>query len=127
VFGVISPETSVPARLRHRIDPLYRVGAHLHDIFLSYASDPLVLSWAAHALGNCGFWQDAQRYAQRAVDLNPNIAAGRLVLALVCVRFKRCDDVMRHVDALESLAPRGSITHLGIGFRGLAHYRGGPL
>jgi hypothetical protein len=43
------------------------------------AGDPLVLSWAAHALGGCGFWQEAQRYAKRAVDLNPNIAAGRLV------------------------------------------------
>jgi TolB-like protein len=87
-------------------------------------SDPLVLSWAAWGLA-CGFWQDAQRYAQRAVDLNPNIAVGRLVLALVCVRFKRCDDVMRHVDALESLAPRGYMTHLGIAFRGLAHYMAG--
>jgi hypothetical protein len=32
---------------------------------------------------------------------------------------------MRHVDALESLAPRGYMTHKGIAFRGLAHYMAG--
>jgi TolB-like protein len=88
-------------------------------------SDPFVLSWAAWALAGCGLYQDAQRYAQRAVDLNPNIPLGRLALALVCIRFKRCEDVMRHVDALESLAPRGYMTHIGIAFRGLAHYIAG--
>jgi tetratricopeptide (TPR) repeat protein len=44
---------------------------------------------------------------------------------MVCVRLKRSDDVMRHVDALESLAPRGNMTHNGMAFRGLAEYMAG--
>jgi tetratricopeptide (TPR) repeat protein len=99
--------------------------SHVERALALGVSDPLVLSWAGHALGDCGFWQDAERYAQRAVDLNPNIAAGRVALAMVCVRLKRCDDVIRHIDALESFAPRGSWTHTGIAFRGLAHYMAG--
>jgi TolB-like protein len=88
-------------------------------------SDPLVLSWAAWGLAGCGFWQDAERYSQRAVDLNPQIGVGHLALAMVCVRGKRPEDVIRHVDALESLAPRGNVTHNGMAFRGLAHYMAG--
>jgi TolB-like protein len=89
------------------------------------ANDPLVLSWVGNGLGISGSWQDALRYAQRSVDLNPNLAFGRETLAMVCVRLKRTDDVLKHVEVLESLAPRGHMTHMGISYRGLAHYMSG--
>lgn len=88
-------------------------------------NDALVLSWAAFAMCNGGTWQEAERIARRAVDLNPNLAIGRLALAQVSVRFKRSDEVMLHAGAMVSLAPRGYMTHLGVAYVGFAHYFAG--
>jgi tetratricopeptide (TPR) repeat protein len=98
---------------------------HIERALALGAGDPTVLGWAAHSLSLCGAWPEALQYAERAVSLNPNVAIGRLTLAMVCVRLKRIDDVLTHVSALESLAPRGYLTHNGVAFRGLAHYMAG--
>jgi TolB-like protein/Flp pilus assembly protein TadD len=98
---------------------------HIERALTLGASDPTVLGWTAHALAMCGAWPEALQYAERVVSLNPNVAIGRLTLAMVCVRLKRIDDVLMHVSALESLAPRGYMTHNGMAFRGIAHYMAG--
>ncbi|MEO8467650.1 MAG: TIR domain-containing protein [Gammaproteobacteria bacterium] len=87
--------------------------------------DPNVLTYAALALGWCGSWREALRYAQRAVDLNPNIAQCRTHLALVCIRFNRPDDAITHLDAVAMLAPRGYQAYLSIGYAGVAHFQAG--
>ena len=88
-------------------------------------SDPIVLASAAMGLGFLGSWHEALRYAQRAVDLNPNIAICHLSLALACLHFIRPDDAIVHVDAATILAPRGYLTYLCLSYRSMAHDQAG--
>jgi tetratricopeptide (TPR) repeat protein len=85
----------------------------------------MALCWAAQALSTCGSWEEAERYTKRVLDLNPNLALGHYVMALVCVRYKKTDDVQKQVDALVNLAPKGRMTHHGMAFRGLAYHMTG--
>ena len=89
------------------------------------SSDPRILSIVALGMGFLGSWQEASEYAQRAVDLNANIASCHLNLALVCLHFVRPEDAMVHVDAALILAPRGYTTYMGLTYRALAHFQAG--
>ena len=86
-------------------------------------SDPIVLSSVAMALAFLGSWREAMGHAQRAVDLNPNIALCHVNLALVCLHFNASDDAIAHVEAAAVLAPRGYLTNLALGYKGLAHFQ----
>ncbi len=99
--------------------------AHAERALLLAPNDPMVLSAVALAMGYCGVWRDALTYAQRSVDLNPNSATGRGVLAIMCIRFNKPDDAIMHLQTVESLAPRGPSNFLGVGARGLAHFQAG--
>jgi len=87
--------------------------------------DPWVLEGATYASGACGAWSDAFRYAQRAVELNPNRAHSHRALAMMCVRFNRPEDALAHVEAMEILAPRGFLNFFGTAYRGFAHFQAG--
>ena len=87
--------------------------------------NPRILSQVALGVGFLGLWHEASEYAQRAVDLNPNIASCHLNLALVCLHFIRPDDAMAHVDAALILAPRGYLTYVGLSYKGMAHFQAG--
>jgi TolB-like protein len=90
-------------------------------------NDPTVLSMVAVALLFLGSWPESLQYAQRAVDLNPNIALCHVNLALICLHFEMPGEAIRHVDAAEILAPRGYQTYLTLGYRGLAHFQAGKF
>ncbi len=89
------------------------------------SGDALVLGWVGFALCSCGAWPEAEKIAQRAMQLNPNLAIVRMFLAQLCVRLRRTDEALTHADAVLSLAPRGLMTHLAQAYRGLAHYQAG--
>ncbi|HEV7632586.1 MAG TPA: TIR domain-containing protein [Steroidobacteraceae bacterium] len=99
--------------------------AHSERALALDAQDPLVLTYVAFVLGHCGSWSEAFMYAQRSVDLNPNIAPSRRALAQLCIRFNRPDEAIAHLDAEAILAPRGYMTFLSVGYRGLAHFQAG--
>jgi TolB-like protein/Flp pilus assembly protein TadD len=88
-------------------------------------NDPTVLSMVAVALLFLGSGPESLTYARRAVDLNPNIALCHVNLALISLHFEMTDETIRHVEAAEILAPRGYQTYLGLGYKGLAHFRAG--
>jgi tetratricopeptide (TPR) repeat protein len=87
------------------------------DYALGYAT-------LAHTLGNLLLTtrDEAMAHAQRAVDLNPNIALSHVNLALACLHFNRPDEAIAHIDAAAILAPRGYQTNLALGYKGLAHF-----
>jgi tetratricopeptide (TPR) repeat protein len=98
---------------------------HAERALMLGANDPIAMSWAALAMGFCGQWREALPYAQRSVDLNPNIANSRRNLAVFCIRLDRPDEAISHLDAAAVLAPRGSLSFLGFTYRALAHYLAG--
>jgi tetratricopeptide (TPR) repeat protein len=88
-------------------------------------SNPIVLTLEAMGLAFLGSWREAMAHAQRAVDLNPNIALSHVNLALACLHFNRPDEAIAHIDAAAILAPRGYQTNLALGYKGLAHFQAG--
>jgi TolB-like protein len=99
--------------------------AHAKRALALDGNDPTVLTMAATGLGFFGSWHESLAYARRAVALNPNIALCHVNLALICLRFNWPDETIRHVDAAEILAPRGYITYMTLGYKGLAHFLAG--
>jgi TolB-like protein/Flp pilus assembly protein TadD len=89
------------------------------------ANDPLVLSYAAYALFNCGSLSEAMRHLQRALDINPNSARAREYMALACIRSNRPDEAIAHLDACAILAPRSYQAHQLLGYRAVAHFYAG--
>lgn len=99
--------------------------AHAERALALDFDDPQVLTHVAFVLGHCGSWDEALAYAQRSVDLNPNLAASRRALAQLCIRFNRPDEAITHLDAEAILAPRGFMAYLSTGYRSLAHLQAG--
>ena len=99
--------------------------AHAKRALTLDGNDPTVLTMIATGLGFFGSWHESLTYAQRAVALNPNIALCHVNLALICLRFNLPDETIRQVDAAEILAPRGYITYMTLGYKGLAHFLAG--
>jgi TolB-like protein len=89
------------------------------------ASNPVVLGMVAEVLCLCRSWRDGLRCAQRAVDLNPNIAASHAAMIMSCMYFKRPDDVIAHLDAYAVLAPRDYSSHIRFLQRAGAHFMAG--
>jgi TolB-like protein len=89
------------------------------------ASHPVVLSQAAETLCLCGAWREGWKCAQRAVKLNPNIATSHAAMILSCIYFKRPEEVMAHLDAYDTLAPRDHLSHVRLLQRGAAHFMAG--
>jgi TolB-like protein/Flp pilus assembly protein TadD len=109
-----------------RDEALAREGrVHAQRALLLDGSDPTVLTTVGLCMGLIGSWREALGHAQRAVDLNPNIALCRVNLSLVLVHFNRPDDAITHIDAAAILAPRGYQTYLTLGYKALAHYQAG--
>jgi TolB-like protein len=88
-------------------------------------NDPTVLTLVATGLGFFGSWHESLAYAQRAVELNPNIALCHVNLALICLHFNRSDDAIAHADSALILAPRGYLTYMLLGYKGLGHFQAG--
>ncbi len=109
-----------------RDEALAREGrAHAKRALALDGNDPTVLTMAAAGLGFFGSWHESLAYARRAVALNPNIALCHVNLALICLRFNWPEETIRYVDAAEILAPRGYITYMTLGYKGLAHFLAG--
>jgi TolB-like protein/tetratricopeptide (TPR) repeat protein len=89
------------------------------------ASHPVVLSLAAEVLCLCRSWREGLRCAQRAVDLNPNIATSHAAMIMSCMYFKRPDEVIAHLDAYAVLAPRDHTSHVRLLQRAGAHFMAG--
>jgi tetratricopeptide (TPR) repeat protein len=88
-------------------------------------NDPVVLGHLALPMGYCGEWKRALQYAQRAVDLNPNLYIARGALGQLCLRFGRPDDAIANFEAAQEIAPRGYLGFIVIGMTGLAHFQAG--
>jgi TolB-like protein len=89
------------------------------------ASHPVVLGRAAQTLCLCGAWREGLKCAQRAVALNPNIAASHAAMIMSCMYFKRSDELIAHLDAYDLLAPRDHVSHIRLLQRGGAHFMAG--
>jgi len=70
--------------------------------------NPRVLAQVAEALCICGQWDEGQRCAEHAVEINPDIEASHAVMVMVCNYFIRPKEALEHLDAVERLAPRGA-------------------
>jgi TolB-like protein len=101
------------------------VRAHADEALALDANDPSVLTRTAMALCLIGAWQEGLSCARRAVELNPNSDAAHQAMVMSCMYFRKPDEALAHIDALEMLAPHGpssSVLHLQ---RGGAHFMAG--
>jgi TolB-like protein len=89
------------------------------------AGNPVVLSMTAQTLCMCHLWREGLRCAQRAVDVNPNIAASQAAMIMSCMYFKRPDELIAHLDAYEALAPNDRLSYLRTLQRAGAHFMEG--
>jgi len=87
--------------------------------------DPLVVSEASQALCMCGRWDEGLRWAERAVALNPNCAASHSSMIASTMYFGRHEELLRHLDAYQELAPNDSWASVRQLQRGGAHYMAG--
>ena len=99
--------------------------AHAERAVTLDASHPVMLGLAAQTLCLCGSWREGLRCAQRAVALNPNIAASHAAMIMSCMYFKRSDELIAHLDAYDALAPRDYVSHIRLLQRGVAHFMAG--
>ena len=75
-------------------------------------NDPRVLAHIAQAFGLIGAWNDGQRCAERAFEINPELEVSHVAMVMVCVYFKRQDEALKHLDECDRLAPRGIEAHI---------------
>jgi tetratricopeptide (TPR) repeat protein len=101
--------------------------AHAQRALDLASGNAMVLSQAAVALSIAGHWPDGLVMAERAVELNPNLAHGRYVLAMAYVRANRNDDALAQLDAESVLAPRGRSIFNSVTYRATAHFQAGRL
>lgn len=84
------------------------------------AGNATVLFQVSTCLLTTGRPADALAYAQRAVDINPNLSLGRQALAQALICFGRTDEALAQLDIDAVLAPRGLFRYLAIGYRCVA-------
>lgn len=89
------------------------------------ANDPRVLSTIAHAFSIAGDWDEGQRCAERAFEINPDLHASHVAMIMVCIYFKRQEEASKHLDACERLAPRAIDAHIRMIQRAGAYYLAG--
>jgi tetratricopeptide (TPR) repeat protein len=78
---------------------------HADRALLLDPNDATVLGRVAEALCLCGAWNDGLRCAERAFQLHPNSTSSHLAMLLPCLRFRRVDEALAHLDAYALLSP----------------------
>ncbi|MGZ3234340.1 MAG: TIR domain-containing protein [Croceibacterium sp.] len=89
------------------------------------ANDPRILSILAQAYGIIGDWNQGQRCAEHAMEINPDLEASHVAMIMVCIYFKRHEEALKHIDACDRLAPRGMEAHIRLIQRAGAYYLAG--
>jgi TolB-like protein len=87
--------------------------------------DPRILSTLAQTFGIIGDWNEGQRCAERAFEINPDLEASHIAMIMVCVYFKRHEEALKHLDACERLAPRSIEAHIRMIQRAGVYYMAG--
>ncbi len=90
-------------------------------------NNPRVLSRVAEALCICGEWDEGQACAEKAVAISPDSDSSHRVMVMVCNYFIRPDEALKHLDAIDRLAPRGNDTIVRTIQRAGAHYMAGDV
>lgn len=87
--------------------------------------NPQVLNAVATALCLVGNWEEGQRCAERAVEINPELEASHAAMVMICNYFNRPAEALEHLDAIHRLAPRGAAAHIRSVQRAGAHFMAG--
>ncbi|HSQ95657.1 MAG TPA: TIR domain-containing protein [Croceibacterium sp.] len=58
------------------------------------ANDPRILSILAQTYGIIGDWNQGQRCAERAMEINPDLEASHVAMIMVCIYFKRHEEAL---------------------------------
>jgi len=85
-------------------------------------NDATVLGRAAEALCLCGAWTEGLRCAEHAFRLHPKSASSHLAMLIPCLRFRRVEEALAHLDAYAQLAPRDPSTSVRLLQRAGAYY-----
>ncbi|MXO58370.1 TIR domain-containing protein [Altererythrobacter salegens] len=89
------------------------------------SENPKVLVLAAQAVCLTGRWKEGQRWAERAVEINPDLEASHVAMVMVCNYFNRPQEALEHLDAIRRLAPRSGDAHIRAVQRAGALYMAG--
>lgn len=93
---------------------------HIDRALVIDSNSATVLSLVANACMSLRRWDESLTYAERAVELNPNVANARQVLAFDYLHFNRPKDALVQLEAEQQLAPRGFTSYLSILYRAAA-------
>jgi len=89
--------------------------------------NPRVLSRIAEALCICGEWEEGQACAEQSVAISPDSDASHRVMVMVCNYFIRPEEALKHLDALERIAPLGNDAIVRTVQRAGAHFMAGDV